>query len=163
MYKKALAKRTLYLFTSKTISYLKLNLPWTSLYIRWPTSRCCCCWLADRCGEFRCVRSRCISLIPVLVQLPVPTCRPARRSVFLFTVSVSVGLKTHIHFLSVRFAFAKKKKKSIIFPIIRKEMLMCANEESIYQMPYGHFYLCAQYTDRFSNRPDCSAMLRTFP
>lgn len=26
------------LFTVKTISYLKLNLPWTSLYIRWPTS-----------------------------------------------------------------------------------------------------------------------------
>lgn len=28
----------LYLFTSATISYLKLNLPWTSLYICWPTS-----------------------------------------------------------------------------------------------------------------------------
>lgn len=26
------------LFTVKTISYLKLNLPWTSLYICWPTS-----------------------------------------------------------------------------------------------------------------------------
>lgn len=38
--------------TLKTISYLKLNLPWTSLYIRWPTSfvddraRCMCVRLA---------------------------------------------------------------------------------------------------------------------